>query len=163
MIKVNLLDSITDRSVSVAFVEDKVSSTRTQTFLLALTVMGLLVLGMGYDRRIGFDFLKPGPGWGGGLSIQRSGPPSTGPGTSTTHDRMPHSQPADGSTPVARSLAASQSPVGALQVDAHTQSLKPSWPRSGADGVATGVGGLVLKSTSCISSVVFKPVGLPLV
>jgi len=33
----------------VAFVEDKVSSTRTQTFLLALTVMALLVLGMGYD------------------------------------------------------------------------------------------------------------------
>lgn len=49
MIKVNLLDSITDRSVGVAFVEDKVSSTRTQTFLLALTVMALLVLGVGYD------------------------------------------------------------------------------------------------------------------
>lgn len=49
MIKVNLLESITDRSVGVAFVEDKVSSTRTQTFLLALTVMALLVLGVGYD------------------------------------------------------------------------------------------------------------------
>ena len=24
-----------------------------------------VVLGMGYDRRIGFDYLKPGPGWGG--------------------------------------------------------------------------------------------------
>ena len=49
MIKVNLLDSITDRSVGVAFVEDKVSSARTQTFLLALTVMALLVLGVGFD------------------------------------------------------------------------------------------------------------------
>src|SRR5260221_8990575 len=49
MIKINLLDSVTDRTASVAFVEDKVSSTRTQTFLLALTVMALLVLGVGYD------------------------------------------------------------------------------------------------------------------
>lgn len=49
MIKINLLESVTDRSTSVAFVEDKVSSTRTQTFLLALTVMALLVLGVGYD------------------------------------------------------------------------------------------------------------------
>src|SRR5213593_3837689 len=49
MIKVNLLESITDRPASVAFVEDKVSSTRTQTLLLALTVVALLVLGVGYD------------------------------------------------------------------------------------------------------------------
>lgn len=49
MIKVNLLESITDRSVGVAFVEDRVSSARTQTFLLALTVMALLVLGVGYE------------------------------------------------------------------------------------------------------------------
>ena len=49
MIKVNLLESVTDRSVGVAFVEDKVSSTRTQTFLLALTVAALLVLGVGYE------------------------------------------------------------------------------------------------------------------
>src|SRR3982074_1829478 len=49
MIKINLLESVTDRSTGVAFVEDKVSSTRTQTFLLVLTVMALLVLGMGYD------------------------------------------------------------------------------------------------------------------
>lgn len=49
MIKVNLLESITDRSVGVAFVEDKVSSARTQTFLVALTVMALLILGVGYD------------------------------------------------------------------------------------------------------------------
>jgi Tfp pilus assembly protein PilN len=49
VIKVNLLESVTDRAPGVAFVEDKVSSTRTQTFLLALTVLALLVLGMGYD------------------------------------------------------------------------------------------------------------------
>lgn len=49
MIKVNLLDSVTDRAASVTSVEDKVSSTRTQTFLLGLTVLALLVLGMGYD------------------------------------------------------------------------------------------------------------------
>jgi len=49
VIKVNLLESITDRSGGVAFVEDKVSSTRTQTLLLGLTVMTLLVLGIGYE------------------------------------------------------------------------------------------------------------------
>jgi type IV pilus assembly PilN-like protein len=49
VIKVNLLESITDRSVGVAFVEDKVSSARTQTFLVALTVMALLILGVGYE------------------------------------------------------------------------------------------------------------------
>ena len=49
MIKINLLESITDRPATVAFVEDKVSSTRTQTFLLGLTVLALLVLGVGYD------------------------------------------------------------------------------------------------------------------
>ena len=49
MIKVNLLESITDRPASVAFVEDKVSSTRTQTLLLVLTVVALLVLGIGFD------------------------------------------------------------------------------------------------------------------
>ena len=49
MIKINLLESVTDRPAGVAFVEDSVSSTRTQTFLLVLTVMALLVLGMGFD------------------------------------------------------------------------------------------------------------------
>jgi Tfp pilus assembly protein PilN len=49
MIKVNLLNSITDRPASVAFVEDKVTNTRTQTFLLVMTVAALLVLGVGYD------------------------------------------------------------------------------------------------------------------
>src|ERR1043165_9373663 len=49
MIKVNLLNSITDRPASVAFFEDKVTNTRTQTFLLVMTVAALLVLGIGYD------------------------------------------------------------------------------------------------------------------
>jgi Tfp pilus assembly protein PilN len=49
VIKVNLLDSITDRSSGVAFVEDKVSSTLTQTLLLGVTVMAILVLGIGYE------------------------------------------------------------------------------------------------------------------
>ena len=49
MIKVNLLESVTDRPASAAFVEDKVSNTRTQTLLLGLTIMALLVLGIGFD------------------------------------------------------------------------------------------------------------------
>src|SRR6476660_2784477 len=49
MIKINLLESVTDRPQGVAAVEDKVSSPRVQTLLLALTVFGLMVLAMGYD------------------------------------------------------------------------------------------------------------------
>jgi Tfp pilus assembly protein PilN len=49
MIKINLLESVTDRPQGVAAVEEKVSSPRIQTLLLALTVFGLMVLGMGYD------------------------------------------------------------------------------------------------------------------
>ena len=49
MIKVNLLESVTERPQGVALVEDKVSSPRMQTFLLALTVFGLMFLAMGYD------------------------------------------------------------------------------------------------------------------
>jgi len=49
MIKINLLESVTDRPQGVALVEDKVSSPRMQTFLLALTVLALTVMGMGYD------------------------------------------------------------------------------------------------------------------
>lgn len=49
MIKINLLQSVTERPSGVARVEDRVSSPRTQTLLLALTVFGLLVLGAGYD------------------------------------------------------------------------------------------------------------------
>ncbi len=49
MIKINLLESVTDRPQGVAAVEDKVASPRFQTLLLALTVFGLMLLGMGYD------------------------------------------------------------------------------------------------------------------
>jgi len=49
MIKVNLLESVTDRPQGVAAVEDKVASPRIQTLLLAMTVFGLMVLAMGYD------------------------------------------------------------------------------------------------------------------
>jgi Tfp pilus assembly protein PilN len=49
MIKINLLESVTDRPQGVALVEDKVASPRMQTLLLALTVFGLMVLAIGYD------------------------------------------------------------------------------------------------------------------
>jgi len=49
MIKINLLESVTDRPQGVAAVEDKVASPRMQTLLLALTVLGLTVAAMGYD------------------------------------------------------------------------------------------------------------------
>jgi Tfp pilus assembly protein PilN len=49
MIKINLLESVTDRPQGVAAVEDKVASPRMQTLLLALTVLALTVLAMGYE------------------------------------------------------------------------------------------------------------------
>jgi Tfp pilus assembly protein PilN len=49
MIKINLLESVTDRPSGAARVEDKVTSPGVQTLLLALTVFGLLVVGAGYD------------------------------------------------------------------------------------------------------------------
>jgi Tfp pilus assembly protein PilN len=50
MIKINLLDSVTDRSRgSVAVVEQKVTNPLMQTLLLALIVSGLMVVAMGYD------------------------------------------------------------------------------------------------------------------
>lgn len=49
MIKINLLDSITDTPRGAAMMEEKVTSPRIQTMLLALTTVGLLVLGVGYD------------------------------------------------------------------------------------------------------------------
>jgi Tfp pilus assembly protein PilN len=49
MIKINLLESVTDRPTGAARVEDRVSSPRVQTFLMALTVFCLLILGASYD------------------------------------------------------------------------------------------------------------------
>jgi Tfp pilus assembly protein PilN len=49
MIKINLLESVTDRPQGVALVEEKVASPGIQSLLLALTVFGLLVLAMGYE------------------------------------------------------------------------------------------------------------------
>ena len=49
MIKINLLESVTDRPQGVAAVEEKVASPRIQTLLLALTVFGLTMLAIGYD------------------------------------------------------------------------------------------------------------------
>ena len=49
MIKINLLESVTDRPTGAAMVEDKVANPRMQTLLLSLTVFGLLAAGAGYD------------------------------------------------------------------------------------------------------------------
>ncbi len=49
MIKINLLESVTDRPTGAAMVEARVTTPLVQTLLLALTVFGLLVVGIGYD------------------------------------------------------------------------------------------------------------------
>jgi Tfp pilus assembly protein PilN len=49
MIKINLLESVTDRPTGAAMVEARVTSPMVQTILLALTVFSLLVVGIGYD------------------------------------------------------------------------------------------------------------------
>jgi Tfp pilus assembly protein PilN len=50
MIKINLLDSVTDRPTGVAVaVEDKVANPLAQTLILALLVFGLLMVGLFYD------------------------------------------------------------------------------------------------------------------
>jgi len=49
MIKINLLESVTDRPTGAAMVEARVTSPLVQTILLALTVFSLLVVGIGYD------------------------------------------------------------------------------------------------------------------
>ena len=49
MIKINLLESVTDRPTGAAMVEARVTTPLVQTLLLALTVFGLLVVGISYD------------------------------------------------------------------------------------------------------------------
>ena len=49
MIKINLLESITDRPTGAAMVEAKVSTPFVQTLLMALTVFALLVVGISYS------------------------------------------------------------------------------------------------------------------
>jgi len=49
MIKINLLESVTERPTGVAMVEDRVANPRMQTLLLALTVFGLMGVAMLYD------------------------------------------------------------------------------------------------------------------
>jgi Tfp pilus assembly protein PilN len=49
MIKINLLESVSDRPTGAAMVEARVANPQVQTLLMALTVFGLLVLGIGYD------------------------------------------------------------------------------------------------------------------
>ena len=48
MIKINLLESITDRPTGAAMVEARVSTPLVQTLLMALTVFALLVVGISY-------------------------------------------------------------------------------------------------------------------
>lgn len=49
MIKVNLLDSVTDRSRSVAVVEERVANPRTRTLMLMACVFTLMLLAMGFE------------------------------------------------------------------------------------------------------------------
>ncbi len=49
MIKINLLESVTDRPTGAAMVEARVATPFVQTLLLAATVFGLLILVIGFD------------------------------------------------------------------------------------------------------------------
>src|SRR5438477_1724170 len=49
MIKVNLLDSVTERAHSAAVVEEKVANPRARFWLLGAAVFGLLAMGMLFD------------------------------------------------------------------------------------------------------------------
>ncbi|HZT65598.1 MAG TPA: nucleotide sugar dehydrogenase [Acidimicrobiales bacterium] len=44
-----------------------------------------VVLGMGYDKRIGFEFLRPGPGWGGSCFLPQETVLVSDPGGSVRH------------------------------------------------------------------------------
>lgn len=49
MIKVNLLDSVTERATSAAVVEEKVANPRARFWMLGAAVFGLLAMGMAFD------------------------------------------------------------------------------------------------------------------
>ena len=49
MIKINLLESVTDRPTGAAMVEARVATPFVQTVLFAVTVFGLLILVIGFD------------------------------------------------------------------------------------------------------------------
>jgi Tfp pilus assembly protein PilN len=49
MIKVNLLESVTDRARAAAVVEERVTNPRARSWLLLVSVAALMALGMGFD------------------------------------------------------------------------------------------------------------------
>jgi len=49
MIKVNLLESVTDRARTAAVVEERVTNPRARSWLLMVSVAALMALGMGFD------------------------------------------------------------------------------------------------------------------
>lgn len=61
------LTAETVKYVANAFLATKVSFMNTVANLCEAVNADIrdVILGLGYDRRIGFDFLRPGPGWGG--------------------------------------------------------------------------------------------------
>ena len=49
MIKINLLESVTDRDKTVAALETKVTTPHVRSSVLALVIVGLAVCGMAFD------------------------------------------------------------------------------------------------------------------